>query len=112
MEGGIRPSKEMNYSRGPWKLKDSALVDPTGYEIVGIFPAHGDNKAWLTVGKEGNQLLLEAAPDMYEALKGLIDLLDADDPGEVGCRCSNSGDTPIICVWCAAQNAITKAEGN
>ena len=63
----------MDYSKGPWKFSDSALVDSTGYEVIGIFPAYGDNNAWLTVGKEGNQLLLETAPDMYEALREIVD---------------------------------------
>lgn len=62
----------MAYIKGPWRFEDSALVDKNGYEVIGIFEAHGDTKAWLTVGNEANQLLLEAAPDMYEALKEVM----------------------------------------
>jgi hypothetical protein len=57
------------HTKGPWKWEDSALVDVEGNEVIGIFSAHGEHKAWLRVNPDGNQTLIAAAPEMYEALK-------------------------------------------
>jgi hypothetical protein len=40
------------------------------------------------------------------ALKKLLDLLDAPDPVQVGCHCTDNGESPIICVWCKAKKAL------
>lgn len=43
-----------------------------------------------------NANLISAAPDMYEALKALVALLDSDDPIEVGCHCTDSPSHTVI----------------
>lgn len=48
---------------------------------------------------------------LVEAMKNLISLLDADDPVEVGCYCTDSGDGPILCAWCEAKKALAAWEG-
>lgn len=53
---------------------------------------------------------IAAAPDLLRACEGLVELMDAPDPVEVGCHCTDS-DGPIICAWCAAKAAIAKAKG-
>ena len=60
---------EIDKYNAPWHWEDSALIDSEGNEVIGIFPAHGEHKTWLMVGKEHNQLLLEHAPEMFTALK-------------------------------------------
>lgn len=55
--------------------------------------------------------LREAARDMYEALKDLVGLLDSDDPVEVGCHCTDSGDALVVCAWCNAKAVLARAGG-
>ncbi len=65
----------MNYTKGEWKLTDD------GYVIAGEKYVHEPNnfgfeiKAGAIIPKEvmANSRLIAAAPDMYEALKALIE---------------------------------------
>lgn len=45
-----------------------------------------------------NSHLIAAAPTMYKALKSLVGLLDSDVPIEVGCHCTDSGDSFVECA--------------
>lgn len=105
----------MEYTKGPWKWEDSALVDSNGYEVIGIFPAHGEHKAWLTVnagGEDdgGNQTLIQYAPAMYEALKKL-EWLDSSHKFAFMCpachQYQHNGHKPN----CYLAQAIKRAEG-
>ena len=45
------------------------------------------------------------------AAENLISLLDADDPVEVGCYCTDSGEGLVLCAWCEAKKALAALEG-
>jgi hypothetical protein len=97
----------MEYSKGPWKWEDDKLLDKNGDAVIGIFPAYGDKKAWLIVnagGKNdgGNQTLIAAAPDMYEALS-LIYKIHCEDAFRLA-------DKDYIAITKAAA-ALALAEG-
>jgi len=62
------------FSPAPWKWEDDKLVDAEGNEVIGIFPAHGDKQAWLMVNAEKNQLLIQHAPELYEALRFYVEI--------------------------------------
>lgn len=48
-------------------------------------------------------------------LKRFVAIADdatTNDPIEVGCHCTDSGDAPIVCAWCDARDALAKLEGD
>lgn len=47
---------------------------------------------------------------LQEALKGLVNLLGTPDPVEVGCHCTDTGDSTITCAWCKAKQALESAK--
>jgi len=64
---------------------------------------------WESVSKEeafANARLIASAPDLYEALKGLLNWAKLSDSGDTGVW-SDENDPAII----QANQAITKAEG-
>jgi hypothetical protein len=42
----------------------------------------------------------ERIKQLEDALRGLLELMDSEDPVEVGCHCTDSGDGPVKCAWC------------
>jgi len=61
----------MDYTKGPWKHEGNKVVNINNEEVFYIFPNIPNNPCWISFHKEGNQKLLLAAPDMYEALKAI-----------------------------------------
>lgn|GEM_PF-3227225 len=55
------------------------------------------------------QAVAEAIPEIVEALKSLVALLNSGDPVEVGCHCTDSGEGHVVCVWCKAKAVLQKA---
>lgn len=47
---------------------------------------------------------------MFEALQGLVALLDSDGPVVVGCHCTDTGDALLTCAWCQAKQALNAKE--
>ncbi len=67
----------MNYTKGEWKAEigyeDSYIVCKSKEGITGIATVHKKNPMNPASGTtEANAHLIAAAPDMYEALKGLL----------------------------------------
>ena len=96
----------MEYTKGPWEWKDDELIGVEGTPVIDIFK-HLDTSscriiAWLRVNPDGNQTLIQFAPDLYEALNALV-------------RAYNNMSVPELCkqheLWRAAENALLKAEG-
>jgi hypothetical protein len=101
----------MKYTPGPWAAEANGVFkDEQRNPIASVYdPEHTNH---LTDIAKANAQLIAAAPDMYEALKDLVKLLECDDPVEVGCSCAYTGTgAPLICAWCKAKQALAKAEG-
>lgn len=63
----------MEYSKGPWHWEDDRLADKNGNAVIDIF--EHPNNLWLRVNPDGNQTLIQSAPDMYEALKAINEFI-------------------------------------
>jgi hypothetical protein len=46
--------------------------------------------------------------ELETVLGKLVDLLECDDPIEVGCHCTQTDEHPIQCVWCEAKDLLEK----
>lgn len=113
----------MSHTPGPWKARDypnkngDIWIDCDAYansvkgKCLGgtLATAHATGTGKGNI-KE-NAYLIAAAPELLEALKELVLLMDADDTVEVGCHCTDSGDGLVMCPWCKAKVAIAKTEG-
>jgi hypothetical protein len=86
----------MSYTSGPWVVTRGAAGDPFSIEGPTVTVAH----AKLANGAaEANAHLIAAAPELLEACKRMLDLLN-DDMDEEQCA-----------AWDAMSAAIDKAEG-
>lgn len=98
----------MNDTSGPapWTHTTDGIVDADGAFVVRDYEVsyndaratRDDWKRWAD-RRSGNYRLILAAPEMLEALKGLV----SDQHGHIGKCC---------CPWCGARAAIAKAEGH
>ncbi len=92
------------HTPGPWRVglaDDTVVTTQDGDEIVLVQGDYGDPTAWPVM--EANARLIAAAPELLEALQGLLQLVDelrADDPNWV-----------LVPEVIAARAAITKATG-
>ncbi len=59
--------------------------------------------------QEANALLMIHAPGMYAIIEELVSLTECEDPVEVGCHCTDSGEYIVKCVWCRAKDIISEA---
>ena len=60
-----------------------------------------------------NTRLKELNREMVTTIKRVVALVvssEKEDPIEVGCHCTDSGDAFIQCVWCHANKVLAKAE--
>jgi hypothetical protein len=94
---------ETKHTPGPWEIRffveRDELQSPIG-EMLYITSAMGQIPIARTdssnIGYEANARLIAAAPEMYEALKKLVEHCPADRPSK---------------DWADSINAIAKAEG-
>ncbi len=84
----------MKHTPGPWKVDDSRIDDMNGG--IGKAVAFADRRR---VNYKANANLIAAAPEMYEALKAIVKVMDGSQPI----------DYPGALM--VAQYAIKKAEG-
>ena len=80
-----------------WEIKDTH----DEYDVCQCFGSPGFDVRDGEAEAESNAHLIAAAPDMYEALKGIILSRNALSPP----------DNPIPDIWKAAMKSIEKAEG-
>ena len=91
------------FTKGPWyinKVSDDVYIDTqTGWTIAKVFDANGLVE---------NASLIAAAPDIHEALEGMIDMYTAlINSGDCG-NWDPEEDKEVI----AARKSITKARGD
>lgn len=96
----------MEYTKGPWTWEDDKLVDAEGVPVIDIFK-HFDHSscrivARLMVNPNGNQTLIQACPEMYEACLSALGVLNRD-PSEI--------PKMIDSVRGQILQALSKAEG-
>ena len=85
----------MEYTKGEWKYNCPYIDTTEGHRIAQVY------NYWAP-GYSDNAKLLVAAPDMYEALKALLDEYQiSQDDTEIN----------VSTNWVRAFNAISKAEG-
>lgn len=108
----------MNYTKGKWEnagyspytytginiISGNDALDPKiDIAIVAEYPK-AENSMEQKSNGQGNANLIAAAPDMYEALKAMIDLIgDGDLP--------DNGELSGAAISDMAISAIAKAEG-
>jgi hypothetical protein len=64
----------------------------------------------VVVERDGIEALEAENERLRTALEGLVGLMESDNPVEIGCHCTHSGDAPIVCVWCKARKALEARE--
>ena len=100
----------MSYTKGPWKVVEnddgdaaiamgSALDSPEHYSCRDYWTSEAE---YGEQGVMANAHLIAAAPDMYEALKRMVE-------NNEGYVCGF--DNPCKCPRCQAMTAIAKADG-
>ena len=62
----------MNYTKGEWKVEDATQV-VVGERLVANTGGYSTNYTLEREQNEANARLIAAAPDMYEALKDIIE---------------------------------------
>jgi len=108
----------MNYTKGEWRLGEAfsftyrlySSEKPDSYRIADI-NAGGSKFTKITLAEaEANAHLIAAAPDMYEALKRLLEKTDL--------LITEECDHDVGICWCSYKNArfqaahvVAKAEG-
>lgn len=94
------------FTRGKWEVGINGgdyYVAAKDYPIGDICVVTRD---FGVEAQKANATIISVVPQMYWALKELVNLLDAEDPVEVGCYCTE--ETP--CGWCQAKSALRKVE--
>ena len=95
-------TEQMKWTPGPWLMIEAGLffdiMGPDGIYVV------GDEGIGPGGGAEANARLIAAAPEMYEALKAVVQW--ADD-----LRYYSDEGTELAPVFQAARAAVLKAEG-
>lgn len=95
------------YTPGPWKAKSNNPAETFSWMVYNR--AHSNWPIAVDM-KEADAYLIAAAPDLLQACKDLVALLDSNEPIEVGCHCTDSGNGPVKCAWCKAKDVLKKAE--
>jgi len=83
---------DKNWTPGPWSVRDEGFGE--------VVDSKGRGVADTAVDMQANAHLVSAAPEMYEALEGLVDWLDGAPVGE-GYERANE-----------ARDALAKARGD
>lgn len=105
----------MRYTKGPWKVTNNNAIEGEGGEVVLdlIYAPIGSDEelAELDFHKD-NENLISAAPDMYEALRDLIESYDVLirevlPTDSVAAGCAKGAFLNIN----KARQALSKAEG-
>jgi hypothetical protein len=92
---------ETKFTPGPWKLSlpdETAVSSFDGTEIAAVQGDYDDDDVWPVMA--ANARLVAAAPDLLEALKALIAV-----------STNTQAEADWSREWCAALDAIAKAEG-
>jgi len=99
----------------PWK---KTRISEGDYVRLAVVQDRADDKGLILVTHtfdgvqaEENIQLMATAPELYEALKNLVGLLNSEDTLEIGCHCTDSGEGLIKCVWCKAKETLDKVDG-
>jgi hypothetical protein len=118
----------MSYTKGEWEIKvvDATIpkhrsvyarIEPSvgfvGWDSMGVYEHPGDGKQTLkTLSKEAlaNAHLIAAAPDMYEALKDMVDPDDCSVDHHGYCQ-THGWLQSGLCPHFRAKLALIKAEG-
>ncbi len=115
---------ETKHAPGPWGAgcneRGQWLIQSTDGD--GFTPPWAYQKATVAAiapreDAAANARLIAAAPEMFAALRDIVSLLDAPDPVQVGCHCTETGagagitpnDGVLACCWCKAKAVIAKA---
>ena len=92
----------MNYTKGPWIIEKKEncrhMIKSGIFDVANINGSQCQN---------ADATLIAAAPDLYEALKAIMDAVDMGDELEHMLDC----DDAERCAYCQAKAAIKKAEG-
>ena len=96
------------FTKGPWKIGahcSTAVFDVTGRSIASAGGYQSNIKPdQVFTENEANAHLIAAAPDLYEALKHLVEYIDKEGPA--------AKEWKAITEWCEkGEQAILKAEG-
>ena len=92
---------EPKFTPGPWKVgpvDDTRVEDALGNEVAQIDGDYNHPDTWPIM--EANARLIASAPELYEALEGLIDIADRGDVRDYARDAINT-----------AKRALTKARG-
>jgi len=98
-------NEEHVHTPGPWETSRDAV--PVDHVQTTVY-AESDGERVATVFRtEANAYLIAAAPELLDALLGLM-AATCDDHGDDVCECGVTDPAP--CAYCAANNAINKAQ--
>lgn len=78
-------SESTKFTPGPWKALAPQMThvygQDKGWRVIAVEPMRGVINSQITGMNEANARLISAAPEMYEALKGIADANQKDwDP--------------------------------
>ena len=95
----------MKHTKGPWLWKQSRgnnIYEHKVYSQKKIFETVANLDGEIRERTIANAKLIAAAPDLLEALNGLIEIMD--------CECDNTHEqNKTVCRVCWAKQAIQKA---
>ena len=100
------------FTPGPWSLEAGrSIVTPSGrfYLGYGSHPKSGNPEFRNFVELDNNAHLCAAAPELYEALRSLIEILDASDLRAL--KRAPDGEAATCALIPQARNALGKAGG-
>jgi len=96
----------MKYTQGNWYESQRARGNVMcGDRVVANCNSYNSNMTDVTIENYANAALIAAAPEMYEAIKSVIEthIVEAKKANFAGCACS---------VCCILKPALAKAENN
>jgi len=96
-----RRSFKMKYTKGEWETIYHAPGNIVQHGIAG-YSIRAEEGIAYNISREANAHLISAAPDMYEALKALLDEYQITD---------EDTEINVSANWVRAFKAISKAEG-
>lgn len=88
----------IEYSKGPWTFDRWMVQDETGDVIAVCAPC------WLSYETNANTRLIASAPELLEALKGLLELAEQmNDASDEGGQLDERYETAISAIQKAVQ---------